>query len=136
METINLHGLNLAEALAKLESGLNSAFSFNVRIIRVIHGQGKHSEFFPVIKSNVRRWLEESEFAANHIESVFRGEDGSPYTGKNPGETIVVLKIGDTMQDYHAHAVIEWEEEESREARKNAKGIRADRLRTARRRGP
>lgn len=131
-----MHGLSQSEAQSRLEAGLNSALSFGERVIRVIHGQGKHSEFFPVVKSNVRRWLEESEFAANYIEAVFRGEDGSPYTSKNPGETIVVLKMENPSHDRHANEIIGWEEEESKEARKNAKGMRADRLRTARRRGP
>lgn len=136
METINLHGLGLQEAQARLETGLRAALAYGERVVRVIHGQGKHSDVFPVIKSMVRHWLEESEFAANSIEAVFRGEDGSPYTRVNPGETIVVLRTGDSIRDHHANEFVDWEEEESREARKNAKGMRADRLRTARRRAP
>src|SRR5690554_7962329 len=92
MVTMDLHGLTLDQAKEKLEERLENADQFGEKVVRIIHGQGKHSEVFPVIKSFVRRWLEESDFAQKRIESVFRGEDGSPYTRVNPGETIVVLK--------------------------------------------
>lgn len=99
-----------------------------------MHGQGKHSEVFPVLKSHVRKWLEESAFARERVVAFFRGEDGSPYTRPNAGETVVVLKGADSGPP--ATPELDWEEEEAREARRHAKGMRADRLRTARRRGP
>lgn len=133
METIDLHGLSLAEAGKTLEKRLDSALIYGERVVRVIHGQGKHSEVFPVIKSHVRQWLQSSEFARDHVESVFRGEDGSPYTSANAGETVVILKVA---QPEHGEESIDWREEEEREARKNAKGMRADRLRTVRRAKP
>lgn len=132
MNSIDLHGLSVAEARVKLETGLKSALANHEWVVRIIHGQGKHSEVFPVIKSMVRRWLDESEFAI-HIESVFRGEDGSPYTGINPGETIVILKNGGKRP---LEAELEYDPEEEREARRNMKGIRADRLRKLRRQAP
>lgn len=133
MENIDLHGLSLAEAKDKLEKRLTAALDYGERVVRVIHGQGKHSEYFPVIKSHVRQWLESSEFALEHVESVFRGEDGSPYTSPNAGETVVVLRV---EKPAHGEEPVDWEEEEGREARKMAKGMRADRLRTARRAKP
>lgn len=132
MNAIDLHGLSVAEARTKLETGLKSALASGEWVVRIIHGQGKHSEVFPVIKSMVRRWLDESDFAI-HIESVFRGEDGSPYTVANPGETIVVLKNGGTPP---AERELEYDPEEEWEARRNTKAIRADRLRKLRRRTP
>lgn len=132
-ETINLHGLNLAEARARLADGMDAARARAGRVVRIIHGQGKHSEVFPVIKSFVRRWLEESEFARMHVETVYRGEDGSPYTRPNAGETIVVLRGAADKGALRADA---WEEEEEREKRRHAKAIRADQLRVLRRRGP
>jgi len=133
MNSINLHGLNLEEAHAKLETGLKSALENREWVIRIIHGQGKHSEVFPVIKSFVRRWLIQSEFALSNIETVYRGEDGSPYTIINPGETVIVLK-GKPEQLPEP----EWESDpdEEREGRQHAKGMRADRLRKLRRQGP
>lgn len=129
--TIDLHGYSCEQALDKLVVGLNNAFNYGDTLVRIIHGQGKHSENFPVIKSMVRHWLEDSNFAREKVESVFRGEDGSPYTPPNPGETIVILKnssrVGIEPQMDH-------DEEEESEKRRNNKKIRADRLRTARRR--
>jgi hypothetical protein len=133
METIDLHGLSLEEAETQLEQRLSSAYQYGEKIVRIIHGQGKHSEYFPVIKSFVRRWLKESDFSKEYIESVFRGEDGSPYTMPNPGETVVLFKGADQKVGF-AEEISWWEEEEEWDARKHAKGRRADRLRVARRR--
>ncbi|HEY8345452.1 MAG TPA: Smr/MutS family protein [Bacillota bacterium] len=133
METIDLHGLTLEEAKEKLEKRLLSADKYGVRVVRIIHGQGKHSEFFPVIKSFVRRWLEESTFAQEKIESVFRGEDGSPYTSVNPGETVVVLKgTGELIHEQK----VDWEEEEEREARRRARRAQVGKRRASGRRRP
>lgn len=134
MLTIDLHGLGLTEALEKMEKSILSAVKFNERLIRVIHGQGKHSEVFPVLKSGVRHWLEESELALTYVETYFRGEDGSPYSQANPGETIILLK-GMGPLPRAAREEEEWEEEEFA-ARKNTKAMRAERLRKLRRRGP
>ena len=116
----------------KLVVGLDNAFNYGETLVRIIHGQGKHSENFPVIKSTVRHWLEDSDFARAKVESVFRGEDGSPYTSPNPGETIVVLK--NSLEDGIKPRMDFDDEEEEREKRRNSKKMRADRLRTARRR--
>jgi Smr domain len=136
METINLHGLSLTEAKEKLIQGLEGAFRCQEQVVRIIHGQGKHSEVFPVIKSFVRHWLVESEFGRQQVATVFRGEEGSPYTTPNAGETIIVLKIAGKNQIFDNAPLITFDEEEAREARRNSKSLRADRLRIARRRGP
>lgn len=133
METVDLHGLTLDQAKEKVEGRLRNADQFGEKVIRIIHGQGKHSAVFPVIKSFVRRWLEKSDFAKERIESVFRGEDGSPYTRVNPGETIVVLKgNGEILHEQE----VDWKEEEEWEKRKQAKKLRANKPRVSRRRGP
>lgn len=134
MKTINLHGLSLEEAKTVLFKAMNNACDNREEVVRIIHGQGKHSEVFPVIKSFVRHWLEESEFAREKIRAVYRGEDGSPYTLPNAGETIVLLKTGQTGPKVEME--IDFSDEEERERRRNRKAIRADRLRIARRRGP
>lgn len=136
MKTIDLHGLTLEEAKEKVIKGLEGAYLYQEPVVRIIHGQGKHSEFFPVLKSFVRHWLEESEFGQQKVVAFFRGEDGSPYTNPNAGETIVVLKTTDKTGIDYNRSLISAEEEEEREVRKNSKALRADRLRTARRRGP
>jgi hypothetical protein len=136
MNTINLHGLSLAEAKERFIQGLDGAYRRQEQVVRIIHGQGKHSEVFPVIKSFVRHWLAESEFGRQKVVSVFRGEEGSPYTAPNAGETIVILKSAGQGLATDINPTISIDEEEAREARRNSKAIRADRLRTARRRGP
>ncbi|HHW11841.1 MAG TPA: Smr/MutS family protein [Firmicutes bacterium] len=129
METIDLHGITREEAEETLERRLLSAFQYGERVVRIIHGQGKHSAYFPVLKSFVRRWLEESEFARTYVEAVYRGEDGSPYTPPNPGETVVRLK-GETA--IGADEEIDWvEEEEELIARKQAKKRKAQARRAA-----
>ncbi len=133
MVTIDLHGLTLAGAQEKIIQFFNEAYQHHDTVVRIIHGQGKHSEVFPVIKSFVRHWLQESEFGREKIAAVYRGEDGSPYTTPNPGETIVVLNIPGMPELFKDQSMISFDEEE-REARRNTKAIRAERLRTVRRR--
>ncbi|HOJ78207.1 MAG TPA: Smr/MutS family protein [Bacillota bacterium] len=127
--TIDLHGYTLEKAKAVFESRFNNAVQYGEKVIRVIHGHGKHSEVFPVIKSYIRHWVEESELARQHIETVYRGEDGSPYTTPNSGETIIVLKGETGIEDEE----IDWDDEEEFEKRDNSKRIRADKLRKLRR---
>ena len=132
METIDLHGMTQEEAEETLKRRLLSAFQYGERTVRIIHGQGKHSAHFSVLKSFVRRWLRESDFARTYVETVYRGEDGSPYTLPNPGETVVRLK-GETIVGRDEE--IDWvAEEEEWAARKQAKALKAQRRRAARRR--
>ena len=127
--TIDLHGYTCEAAHTKMVEGLTNALEYGEQVVRIIHGQGKHSEVFPVIKSMVRHWLEESDFARENVASVFRGEEGSPYSRPNPGETIVLLK---SFANYQPE--LDYEAEEEYEARRISKKIRAGRLRTLRRR--
>lgn len=129
--TIDLHGYTSEEARQRLVEGLTNALDYGEPIVRIIHGQGKHSENFPVLKSMVRHWLDESDFAREKVAAVFRGEDGSPYTAPNPGETIVLLN--NTARKGYAPQ-LDYEDEEEYEARRNSKKLRAERLRTVRRR--
>jgi hypothetical protein len=130
MEIIDLHGMTLEEAKGKLEQRIENAFEYGERVVRIIHGQGKHSVNFPILKSFVRRWLEEAELAREYVETVFRGEDGSPYTLPNPGETVVKLK-GETVIGEKEE--IDWvAEDEEWDVRKQIKGKKARQRRTAR----
>lgn len=114
----DLHGMTLDEVREQLESKLSNAYEHGESVIRIIHGQGKHSEVFPVLKSYVRHWLETSKFAAEHIESVFRGEDGSPYTAVNAGETVIVFR-----NNVPTESTISWEDEEDDEARRRVRRL-------------
>lgn len=128
MISIDLHGMTLEEVELTLEKRLDNAYQHGEEVIRIIHGQGKHSEFFPVIKSYVRHWLEESAFANEKISQIFRGEDGSPYTSSNPGETVIVFNNA-----VLAVPPISWEDEEEQDAKKFAKGFRAEKKHSQRR---
>lgn len=121
IRTIDFHGYTLDQVKLCLEAKLNQAISDGEGIVRLIHGQGKHSEIFPVIKSYIRHWLEESDFAQTKIEMVLRGEDGTPYTPPNPGETIVLLKVSGISYDPE----ISWEDEEEEEARRKTRRFRS-----------
>lgn len=129
MVTIDLHGMTLEDVKAELEYKLYNAYQHQERVVRIIHGKGKHSDVFPVLKSYVRHWLEESQFGREKVETVFRGEDGSPYTSPNGGETIVILKTAAKVPLQE----LSWEEEEDAEARRHSKRIRADKNRIQRR---
>jgi len=87
-----------------------------------------------VIKSYVRNLLEKSAFSSEYVDSFYRGEEGSPYTLPNPGETIVMLKNDQRVSKISQVKMLDFDEDEAREAKRNSKAIRADRLRTARRR--
>ena len=136
VETIDLHGMTLEEAKVKLEQRLLNAYEYGERVVRIIHGQGKHSANFPVLKSFVRRWLENSAFAREYVETVFRGEDGSPYTLPNPGETVVRLKgeapIGENEEIDWAAMDEEWEARQQAR-RRRARERRATRCQSFRR---
>lgn len=110
---------------------MTNALDYGEQVVRIIHGQGKHSEVFPVLKSMVRHWLEESDFARENVQSFFRGEDGSPFSPPNPGETIVLFK---SSIPKGVPRELDYEDDEQYESRRNTKRIRAERLRTARRR--
>lgn len=120
MLTIDLHGYTLEKVQSELERKLQNGFEHGEGIVRIIHGQGKHSDYFPVIKSYIRRWVEDSDFAREKIAMVFRGEDGTPYTKPNPGETILILKTVAPATELE----ISWEEEEAEEAQRNARRTR------------
>lgn len=128
MKTIDLHGINREKAKQLLEETFQNAAEYGEAVIRIIHGQGKHSDQFPVLKSWVRHWLAARETPYSGSFKVYHGEEGSPYTAPNPGETIVVL-----AEDVNQPVYFWEEDEEEREARNNAKGMRADRLRKLRR---
>lgn len=133
MHTIDLHGMNREAAQRRIEEALENAPAYGEKVFRIIHGQGKHSGpdggGFPVLKSWVRHWLTDGQNPYLHACQIYRGEEGSPYTAPNPGETVLVL--GGAEQ---SSGVYHWEEDAAeREVRNHAKGMRADRLRKLRR---
>ena len=133
MHTIDLHGLNREAAQQKIEAALQNAAQHGETVFRIIHGRGKHSGpaggGFPVLKSWVRHWLATGKCAGLDSYQIYRGEDGSPYTPPNPGETILVLAGAENRSGNY-----DWEDDAAeREVRDNAKGLRADRLRKLRR---
>lgn len=129
MLTIDLHGYTLEKVQSELETKLQNGLDHGETMVRIIHGQGKHSDYFPVIKSYIRRWAKDSAFSKEKIAMVFRGEDGSPYTKPNPGETILIFKTAIlTTQPERS-----WEEEEDEEARRNVRRLRISKSRKGRR---
>jgi DNA-nicking Smr family endonuclease len=55
---IDLHGLTVAEAIHRLENFVIASKRQGLRKILVIHGKGNHSAGEPVLRREVRRFLE------------------------------------------------------------------------------
>lgn len=84
---IDLHGMTRAEALRVLEAKLDRAIETGIRVVRVVHGRGLHSEAGPVLRGAVRRWLETGRIAPE----VAAYRDAPPELGGR-GATLVALR--------------------------------------------
>jgi DNA-nicking Smr family endonuclease len=61
---LDLHGLNKAEAYARLEVFLKECVRRKILCIRIVHGKGKRSEnHVPVLKGMLPRWLSTKRIA-------------------------------------------------------------------------
>lgn len=79
METIDLHGLNLNEALDKIHKSLNWCLNHGVDILDINHGKGHHSDRnFSVIKTEVRKLLKSLPEIKDSGYKVVYGEADLP----------------------------------------------------------
>ncbi|WP_054695316.1 Smr/MutS family protein [Syntrophomonas palmitatica] len=106
-EIIELHGLNVQEALHKTYSNLQWAIEHGVDLVVINHGKGHHSERnFSVLKTEVRKMLkQESAWLREHGYRVIYGESDLPVAlTYNGGQTLVLIRgiesdyIGDSKQ--------------------------------------
>ncbi len=94
METLNLHGLGLNEALEKTRNSLQWCMDHGVDILDINHGKGHHSERnFSVIKTEVRKLLKSwPEIKASGYKVVYGESDLPVCLTFDAGHTLVLLK--------------------------------------------
>lgn len=94
VETINLHGLALDEALEKAQNNLRWCLEHGVKVLDINHGKGLHSDRnFSVIKKEIRRWLKTESLLAEYGYKVVYGESNLPVAlSYDEGHTLVVFR--------------------------------------------
>lgn len=105
-EHLDLHGLNLAEAMEKLQKSLTWSISHEVEVLDINHGKGHHSNRnFSVIKSEIRKILKESTIIPDNGYKVIYGESSFPVALTfDEGHTLIVRRgcenkyLGDSKQ--------------------------------------
>lgn len=130
IETVDLHGLRLPEALEKVEKNLDWCLKNNVAVIDIIHGKGYHSSRnFSVIKKEIRKLLKENPRLKDEGYAVIYGESDLPIAlAFDEGHTLIVARgleneyIGGRKEVEKNLAVFS---KEGKQKRKIAKEIRA-----------
>lgn len=130
VETINLHNLGLAEALAKAEKNLLWCLEHQVDVIDFIHGKGLHSERgLSVIKQELRRLLKSHPLLYRSEYKMILGESDLPIAlSFDAGHTLVVRRgleqehIGGRRQQQKHQELFS---ADGRQARKNSKSLNA-----------
>lgn len=94
VESLNLHGLNLDEAINKTEINLKWCIKNNVHVLDINHGKGFHSNRgFSVIKQEVRKLLKDNALLKEAGYIVIPGESNLPVALTfDEGHTLVVQK--------------------------------------------
>lgn len=94
IETVDLHGLSISEALEKVEKNLNWCIKNGVVVLDINHGKGYHSSRnFSVVKKEVRKMLKENDFLRENSYIVIYGESDLPVALTfDEGHTLVVAK--------------------------------------------
>lgn len=131
VESLNLHGISLDEAIHKTEINLKWCIKNNVQVLDINHGKGFHSSRgFSVIKQEIRKMLKDNALLKEAGYIVIPGESDLPVALTfDEGHTLVVQKgcekqyIGGKKQiekNIHIYS------EEGKKSRKMAKKIRAE----------
>ncbi|NLJ71441.1 MAG: hypothetical protein GX333_00330 [Syntrophomonadaceae bacterium] len=94
IESLNLHGISLEEALQKLETNLNWCIKHSVEVLDINHGKGLHSNRnFSVIKSEVRKLLKSNHLIKENNYIIVWGESNLPIAlTYDEGHTLIVKK--------------------------------------------
>jgi len=131
IETLDLHGLNLAEAQEKTRKNLQWMIDHGVEVLVINHGKGRHSGGFAVLKSEIRKMLKEDPRLKENGYRVIWGESDQPIAlTYNEGNTLVVARgletqhVGGRTQQERNQRIFA---EESRQARKSDKRRRGER---------
>jgi len=130
LEELNLHGLNLTEAMEKLYKNIDWCLANGVDILVINHGKGHHSErSFSVLKQEVRKYLKNEPRLQDNDYRVIMGESDYPVAlSFDAGLTLLVKNnlvnsyIGGQKQQKKNQAVFS---DEGKKQRKIAKSLHA-----------
>lgn len=94
VETQDLHGITLEEAIQKTRQSINWCLRHGVDVLVLNHGKGHHSDRgFSVIKKQIRKILKEDEILRGTGYKVVYGESNLPIALTfNEGNTLIVAR--------------------------------------------
>jgi len=131
IETLDLHGLNAAEAREKTYKNIRWAIDHGVDVLVINHGKGRHSSGFAVLKSEIRKMLKEDPSIRENGYLIVFGESDQPVAlTYNEGNTLVVARgmetqfVGGKAQQDRNQRIFS---EDSRQERKSGKRRRGGR---------
>ncbi len=125
-ETLNLHGLSLEEALAKIKHSLDWGVDNDLKLLIIIHGKGHHSSRnFSVLKQEIRKYLKNEPLLKENGYILVLGESNQPIALTfDDGISLVVKKgfetsfLGDTSQQQRHQAIFSEEGKLNRKIKK------------------
>lgn len=130
IENVNLHNLNISEALEKARKNISWCIGHGVPVIVLNHGRGLHSgRGFSVIKLELRKYLQDLPELASAGYKIVYGESDLPIALTfNEGNTLLVQK--DLLHAYIGGAAVQEKNRrifspEGRQERKTQKRQRA-----------
>ncbi|MGI6452316.1 MAG: Smr/MutS family protein [Syntrophomonadaceae bacterium] len=137
IETVDLHGLSVEEALEKTRINLKWCLEHGVDVLDINHGKGFHSiRNFSVIKQEVRKMLKNEASIREAGYKVIYGEYNLPITlSYDEGHTLVVAKdainsyIGGAKQQAKNWAIFSTSGRKQRKAQKNFNSSKRKKLR-------
>lgn len=131
IETLDLHGLNAAEAREKANKNIRWAIGHGVEMLVINHGKGHHSSGFAVLKSEIRKMLREDPFIRANGYRVVYGESDQPVAlAYNEGNTLVVARgmelqfLGGRAQQERNQRIFSEDSRRQRKADKRRRGGR------------
>ncbi len=133
VEQLNLHGLNVEEAMEKTRKNLQWCMNHGVDVLDINHGKGHHSDRgFSVIKMELRKMLRQDEFLKENGYKVIYGESDLPVAiGFDEGHTLVVAAgkekeyLGGRRQQEKNHQLYSDEARKNRRQHKAQKAIKS-----------
>ena len=133
VEQINLHGLNVEEAMEKTRKNLQWCMNHGVDVLDINHGKGHHSDRgFSVIKMELRKMLREEECLKENGYKVVYGESDLPVAlSFDEGHTLVVAVgkekkyLGGRQQQEKNHQLYSDEARQNRKHHKAQKAIKS-----------
>ena len=131
IETLDLHGMNAAEAREKTNKNIRWAIDHGVDVLVINHGKGYHSSGFAVLKSEIRKMLKEDPSIREKGYLIIFGESDQPVAlTYNEGNTLVVARgmetqfVGGRAQQERNQRIFS---DDSRQERKSGKRRRGGR---------